>query len=122
LLRRFPDGHGLDARLRTAICDELRSGQLSLERIAERLGAAPRTLQRWLKGEGTTFAAVVDQLRRELGERYLRDRRLSVQETAFLLGFSDVSAFHRAFVRWTGLTPRRFQEQAASTGASGQGL
>jgi AraC-like DNA-binding protein len=122
LLQRFPDEHGLDARLRTAICEELRGGQLSLERIAQRLGAAPRTLQRWLKGEGTSFGAVVDQLRRELGERYLRDRRLSIQETAFLLGFSDVSAFHRAFVRWTGQTPRSFQERAASPGAPGQDL
>jgi len=110
LLENFPDQHGLDARLRSAVCEELRLGQLSLERVARRLGTPPRSLQRRLKNEGTSFAAVVDDLRRELAERYLRDRRLSVQETAFLLGFSDVSAFHRAFVRWTGQTPRRFRD------------
>jgi AraC-like DNA-binding protein len=109
LLARFPDQHGLDARLRTAICEQMRLGELSLERVATRLGSAPRTLQRHLKVEGTSFAAMVDLLRRELAERYLKDRRLSAQETAFLLGFSDVSAFHRAFVRWTGQTPKRFQ-------------
>lgn len=109
LLARFPDQHGLDARLRTAICEQMRVGELSLERVARRLGSAPRTLQRHLKVEGTSFAEMVELLRRELAERYLKDRRLSVQETAFLLGFSDVSAFHRAFVRWTGLTPKRFQ-------------
>jgi len=110
MLAKFPDQHGLDARLRTAICQELRLGELSLERVAQRLGSAPRTLQRQLKNEGTSFAKMVDHLRHELSERYLKDRRLSVQETAFLLGFSDVSAFHRAFVRWTGLTPKRFQD------------
>jgi len=113
LLQKFPDQHSLDTRLRAAICEDLRLGQLSLERVASRLQSAPRTLQRQLKQEGTTFADVVDNVRHELAQRYLRDRRLSVQETAFLLGFSDVSAFHRAFVRWTGLTPGRFQAGAS---------
>lgn len=115
MLARFPDQHGLDARLRTAICEQLRLGELSLESVARRLGSPPRTLQRHLKNEGTSFAKMVDSLRHELSQRYLKDRRLSVQETAFLLGFSDVSAFHRAFVRWTGLTPKRFQDQATTT-------
>jgi AraC-like DNA-binding protein len=110
LLRSFPDDGGLDARLRQAICEQLRRGPLALEVIASRVGMAPRTLQRRLGQEGTSFASVVDSVRHELAEGYLRDRRVSVQETAFLLGFSDVSAFHRAFVRWTGQTPRRFQE------------
>lgn len=123
LLERFPDQHALDARLRGAICEELRRGELSLKRVAQRLGAPPRTLQRWLKSEGTTFAEVADQLRSSLGRSYLGDRRLSVQETAFLLGFSDVSAFHRAFMRWTGITPGQFQEQSRqATGAPGQRL
>jgi AraC-like DNA-binding protein len=114
LLEKFPDQTSLDLRLRTAICEELRQGRLSLERVALRLGTPPRTLQRRLKTEGISFAERVDSLRRELAERYLRDRRLGVQETAFLLGFSDVSAFHRAFVRWTGLTPSRYRAAVAS--------
>ncbi|HVY30517.1 MAG TPA: AraC family transcriptional regulator ligand-binding domain-containing protein [Polyangiaceae bacterium] len=114
LLAAFPDQHGLDARLRAAICEEMRQGSLSLDSVARRLGTPSRTLQRRLKSEGTSFAAMVDLLRRDLAERYLRDRRLTVQEVAFLLGFSDVSAFHRAFVRWTGTTPRRFQETNAA--------
>ena len=118
LLEKFPDQQQLDARLRTAICETLRQGKLSLERVALRLGVPARTLQRRLKSEGTTFAERVDEVRRELAERYLRDRRLGVQEVAFLLGFSDVSAFHRAFVRWTGTTPSRYRESVAS----GQGF
>lgn len=120
LLARYPEEHGLDTRLRGVICEELRGGQLTLERAAARLGMAPRTLQRRLKVQGKSFADHVDELRHELSARYLRDQRLTIQETAFLLGFSDVSAFHRAFVRWTGTTPRRFQATGAGTGASGQ--
>ena len=114
LLTQFPDQHGLDARLRAAICEAMRAGELSLERVATRLGTPARTLQRRLKTEGTSFATMVDALRRDLAERYLRDRRVTIQETAFLLGFSDVSAFHRAFVRWTGETPKRFQDRAGA--------
>jgi AraC-like DNA-binding protein len=74
-----------------------------------------------LRTQGVSFADVVEDVRRELAQRYLRDRRMTVQETAFLLGFSDVSAFHRAFVRWTGLTPGRFRELGGGPGAPGQG-
>jgi AraC-like DNA-binding protein len=54
---------------------------------------------------------VIDELRRSLAERYLSEQKFGVQETAFLLGYSDVSAFHRAFLRWTGVTPSRFRER-----------
>jgi len=113
VLAKFPDQHGLDARLSGAICDALRQGSLSLEYVSSRLGLPARTLQRRLKSEGTTFARKTDEVRRLLAERYLGDRRASVSEVAFLLGFSDVSAFHRAFVRWTGQTPKAFRNQPA---------
>lgn len=116
LLARFPDERSLDARLRAAICDELKLGRLSLERVATRVGLPPRTLQRRLKADGASFASLCDDLRHELARGYLRDGRFSIQETAFMLGFSDVSAFHRAFVRWTGITPRAFQVDAGATG------
>jgi AraC-like DNA-binding protein len=86
--------------------------------VSSRLGVPARTLQRRLRSEGTTFAKKTDEVRRQLAERYLADRRTSVAEVAFLLGFSDVSAFHRAFVRWTGQTPSRYRALVAS----GQGF
>jgi AraC-like DNA-binding protein len=118
LLAKFPDQHGLDARLQGAICEALRQGALSLEQVAGRLGMPARTLQRRLKSEGTSFAQQTDRVRQQLAERYLGDRRVSVAEVAFLLAFSDVSAFHRAFVRWTGQTPSHFRERVVG----GQGL
>jgi len=113
LLEKFPDRSGLDARLQGAICEALRQGELSLAQVAGRLGMPSRTLQRRLKSDGTTFAKKTDEVRQQLAERYLGDRRVSLAEVAFLLGFSDVSAFHRAFVRWTGQTPSRYREAVA---------
>ena len=59
-----------------------------------------------LEDEGTTFARLVDDVRRRRAVSMVRDRSLSLGEIAFLLGFSEASAFHRAFRRWTGGTPR----------------
>jgi AraC-like DNA-binding protein len=64
-----------------------------------------RSLQRRLRDEGTSFNAVREQTRRELATRYLDDK-LSIAEISFLLGFSEPSAFFRAYKRWTGETPR----------------
>ena len=66
----------------------------------------PKTLTRRLRNEGTTFRGLLDELRLQLAERYLRQPNLSVDEVAFLLGYSERSAFHRAFRRWTGRAPR----------------
>jgi len=66
-----------------------------------------RTLQRRLAEQGTTFQEVVDEVRRELARKYLQDRALGVTEVAYLLGFSELSAFDRAHRRWTGKAPRR---------------
>ena len=65
-----------------------------------------RTLQRRLRQEGTPFAALLADLRREMAPSLLRDGRLAVSEVAFLLGYEDPSAFARAFHRWFGRSPR----------------
>jgi AraC-like DNA-binding protein len=73
---------------------------------------SPRTLRRMLRDEGTTFRDVVAEVRRELAFRYLRDPDVPIGEVAFLVGFSDANAFHRAFKRWTGGTPGEFRRGA----------
>lgn len=77
----------------------------TLEGTAEVLGTTPRTLQRRLADEGTTFARLRDALRRELATGYL-EKGMTVADVAWSLGFADVTAFHHAFRRWTGTTPR----------------
>src|SRR5262245_41398274 len=88
---------------------ELSAGVPGLDDVGRVLGMSPRTLQRRLREEGTTFSAVLTQLRHDLALPLLGDGRLAVVEVAFLLGYEDPSAFHRAFRRWSGLSPRAFR-------------
>ena len=97
---------GFRAEVRAALAAELRGGDPSAERLAAALEMHPKTLTRRLRTEGTTFRGLLDELRLQLAERYLRQPDLSVEEVAFLLGYSERSAFHRAYRRWTGRPPR----------------
>ena len=79
---------------------------------AGHFGMSARTLQRHLSGRGYSFQALVDDSRRELAERLLKDTQYPLAEVAFLTGFSEQSAFNRAFKRWAGQTPRSFRIQS----------
>jgi AraC-like DNA-binding protein len=69
----------------------------------------PRTLQRRLKAHGISYQKLLENLRKDLAKSYLRERRLAIGELAYLLGYSEPSAFQRAFKRWTGMTPDNFR-------------
>jgi AraC-like DNA-binding protein len=97
------------ARVREEAAMELRTGPASMKKAARRLGLGIATLRRKLEGEGTTFSEIVDDLRRELAEQHLTHGDLTISEVAFLLGFSDVRAFGRAFRRWTGASPSEYR-------------
>src|SRR4051812_33083895 len=75
--------------------------------VAERLGMSERSFRRQLAQEGSSFSEVLDQLRQRLVLRYLRDERVSLQQIAWLLGYSEIGAFNHAFKRWTGTSPGR---------------
>ena len=96
----------LRERVRRALWAELSESAPGLEAVARTLGMSARTLQRQLHREGTTFAALLTTLRREMAPALLRDGRYGVSEVAFLLGYEDPSAFRRAFQRWFGRSPR----------------
>jgi AraC-like DNA-binding protein len=104
----------LRERVRRALWSELTEGAPALERLARALGMSSRTLQRQLREEGTTFAALLAELRREMAPSLLRDGRLAVSEVAFLLGYEDPSAFRRAFRRWFGHSPRAYRGRGGS--------
>ncbi|MEZ4313573.1 MAG: helix-turn-helix transcriptional regulator [Polyangiaceae bacterium] len=89
-------------------------GEPSLAQVARKLQMSPRSLQRRLTDMGTTFRALVTAERHALALRHLSSPALSIAEIAFLLGFSTVPAFHRAFKQWTGLTPLAARRTAAS--------
>lgn len=111
-------GHGtLVDRVRAALADRL-SGDPSPESVGALLGMSSRSLQRKLRDQGTSYAALLNETRRELACEYLRDERCSVTEVAFLIGFEDASAFARAFRRWVGVSPSEYRVQESRRGAS----
>ncbi|NEP18534.1 MAG: helix-turn-helix transcriptional regulator, partial [Leptolyngbya sp. SIO4C1] len=85
-----------------------------LDAIAAKLGYSSRTLQRKLQQAGTSFQQVLDDIRRELAFQYLQETQLTASEIAFLLGFSENSAFTRAFRRWTAITPGDYRRMVNS--------
>jgi AraC-like DNA-binding protein len=107
-----PDGQGTRGEVRRRMLEELPGREPTVGAIASELHMSPRSLQRRLGDEGTTFAELLAELRHELALRHLQDQRLSIGEVAFLLGFVDVSSFHRAFKRWTGHTPAEYRRAA----------
>jgi AraC-like DNA-binding protein len=80
-----------------------------LSELARQLGTTERTLQRKLKEEGASYQSLVREVRCALSEQYLRKPEVAISEIAYLLGFSETSAFHRAFRRWTGITPKEYR-------------
>lgn len=111
LLTTYPRQDTLVDRIRKLIRDELNGGDASLDRLAAKLGMSGRTLQRKLREHGTSHQELLDELRIALAMRYLREPEMAICEVAYLLGFSESSAFHRAFKRWTGMTPSEFRRR-----------
>jgi AraC-like DNA-binding protein len=103
----------VSAQVAGLLAEELRGGDPSLSRIARRMAMSPRTLQRRLELESTSFADVLDRTRRSFAEAYVQERGLALTEIAYLLGFSEQSAFTRAFQRWYGSPPSQYRAQLA---------
>ena len=77
-----------------------------LDQIARSMGVSARTAARRWRAEGTSYRALVDHVRLQLARSMLADEQLSVSVIAERLGFATAASFHRAYVRWTGQTPR----------------
>ena len=99
-------------RVRHLLWTELSAGQPTLERVASMLSSSVRTVQRRLNQEGTSFAGLLNEFRREMAAHLLRDPTLAVYEIAFLLGYSEPSTFFRAFRRWHGVSPQELRRRS----------
>ncbi len=111
-LAGLPEDWDFGRRVRAEIAQGLSEGVPTLKRMGARLGMSGRTLQRRLAADGLNYRDLVDKARKELAARLLRETDYDLAEVAFLTGFSEQSAFHRAFSRWTQQTPRVYREEA----------
>ncbi|WP_170319542.1 AraC family transcriptional regulator [Polyangium spumosum] len=111
-LSRLPALESLVDRVRALITAELPGGNPNADHIASALQMSVRTLARRLDELGTSHKALLDDVRAKLARSYLLEEKRSVNEVAGLLGFSEVSAFHRAFRRWFGQSPTDFCRDA----------
>lgn len=106
LLKSLESSKTTRGRVENLLIPILHTGDMSIAAIAGKLGLSRQTLFRKLKAEGITFEQVLDELRHNLALHYLNGKKASVNQTAYLLGFSEPAAFSRAFKRWTGSSPR----------------
>lgn len=102
-------------RTRLQIMEQLPSGRVTEKDMARAMNMSKRNLHRKLRENDWTFRSLLRQVRTDLAKRYIRDTDYSVTEIAFLLGFSDTSAFSRAFKGWFGHTPTQARTQNNDT-------
>ena len=93
-------------RVRASLLELLPAGDGSMEGVARELAMSTRTLQRRLRGEGTSFQSLLGDTRESLARHYLANSQMSAGEISFLLGYEDPRSFYRAFHAWTGQTPQ----------------
>ena len=112
VVRNYLDqvGQGaLSRQVKTRLIEQMPSGRVSQDTIASALHMSARTLQRRLQEEGTSYKQVLTETRQELATRYMTRSDSQVSEVAYLLGFSEVGNFTRAFKRWTGVAPSEYR-------------
>lgn len=114
LLRQLSRPPGFAERARAAIAETLTSGEAGADQIARKLAVSLRTLHRRLAEEGTSHGDLVDDVRRTQAMLHLTSNRFSISEISFLLGFAHPNGFHKAFKRWTRMTPAQYREAAQS--------
>ncbi len=109
ILLKYKNGSSLSARVRRRLRQYLPGSVPDFEELAEEMSMTPATLRRRLHEEGESYQSIKDQLRRDLAISYLSHSSRSVMDIAVELGFSERSAFHRAFRKWTGASPGEFR-------------
>ena len=109
-LSRVTREGGHAERLRDYLVSNATARRPQMTAVARSLGISVRSLRRRLDEEGVSYTSLLNEARATLAKRMLDDPRRSIYETAYAMGFSDPSAFHRAFKRWTGMTPTQYRE------------
>jgi len=95
--------------------NQLANGPVTLSQMAEHMMISPRSLQRYLRAQGTRFQELLDDTRQAMAARYLCDSSISLTQLASLLGYADLSTFSRAFTRWNGISPQKWKRRMQLT-------
>lgn len=101
------------ADMRQMICENAERGEYSAEGLAKQMNLSLRVLQRRAQEHGTTIHKLLDTTREENAKELLGDRHLSIEEIAYLVGYSENRSFRRAFKRWTGRSPSQYRKALA---------
>ena len=109
LMERMANATNMRGEVENMLMPLLHTGEISMEDIAAQMGMSRQTLYRKLKTEDTSFDSLLDTLRHTMALSYLTGGKVSVNEVAYLVGFSEPSSFYRAFKRWTGKAPSEFR-------------
>lgn len=99
----------LSSRVSSLIVSQLARGRVGVEAVASQLHMSRYTLHKKLKREGLTFASLLEEVRRKQALTYMQDKTKPLVEIAEQLGFSELSAFSRAFKRWMGTSPAEYR-------------
>ncbi|WP_347464082.1 AraC family transcriptional regulator ligand-binding domain-containing protein [Acinetobacter thermotolerans] len=111
LLEKLPNTAQIDHRIQQAILSGLQKNMFQIEHVAKQLHWSVRQLQRHLQKQGKTYQQRMQEIRFMLAQQYLKDDNLSLHEIALLLGYSEQSAFQRAFKQWTNRTPQQWRSE-----------
>lgn len=103
------DTQSLQARIYNYLLTNAYLGIISLEQMAANFNVSPRSLQRKLKEEGVKYQDIADAVRKSLAMHYMASGNYPLKEVSYMLGYNELSAFTRAFKRWTGDTPGSYQ-------------
>ncbi|MCB0705425.1 MAG: AraC family transcriptional regulator [Saprospiraceae bacterium] len=110
LLAMHPDSTDFAHQVKQSILNLVKPEFPTIERVASTLNISVRSLQRKLKEEGYTYQSLLEELKKQFAQDYLKNRNLSIKEIAYLLDYSEPSSFIRSFKRWTGHSPERFRK------------
>lgn len=110
-LQKYNEEEDFLLKIKNIIRLQIVDGDPSLSNIANELGSSERTIQRRLKEHNLSFMETYNEVRKDIACNLLQNKQLTIAEAAFITGFSETSSFHRAFKKWTGITPQNYRKQ-----------
>lgn len=110
ILNSLKSNTSIAEKIKKEIVQELKGEEPSLSNIAKKLGIGVRSIQLKLKEEGVTFQQLLEEIRKNLATKHLKEDKLSTTDIAYLLGYSEPSVFFRSFKKWTGNTPTFYRK------------